>query len=464
MEIPNLFPPVEEALSPTQLAGEITRKLKEIGSGVVEGEVTGLRASTAGHRYFTLADEATGIGCTCFKGIWSDAYHHPVDGQRVRVAFSRVDYYGPHQKASLMVSDIMPVGTGDILQKIEATKDLLRREGVKNHLPLPRFPRLVGLITGNQAAATSDVVEGVRARFPKTRFAFRSATVQGIKCVPEVIDRMIELSSHPLIDVIVIARGGGSIEDLAAFSDERLCRAIASLSVPVVVAIGHEDDVPACYITASATAPVPHKIGSVIVPDRKELLGEVDYAANEMQIALEDILARRGDLDILARSLTGRSSLEMEKLKLAERSLRLEREIEDYLSLRRVSLDASRIELRKASEQIPSPSSLDPEAQTLRYHSLLTKRRNRESLERVKRLDSSLSSAALRRAEWAREGLKWRVTLLEARDWLNRGFASVTKSDGSPLRSVNEAGIGETVVIGLADGTITTRVEERKEE
>jgi exodeoxyribonuclease VII large subunit len=441
-EIPNLGPLIPDIspMTPTELAGQITRKLKEIGGGVVEGEVTGLRASTAGHRYFTLADENAGVRCTCFRGTWTEALYQPVDGERVQVFFEKIDYYAPHQTTGLVVEDIRPSGTGDILRRIQETKDRLRAEGVRNPYPIPRFPRLIGLITGSQAAATSDVVEGARSRFPKARFAFRSATVQGVRCVPEVIDRMAELARCPEVDVIVIARGGGSLEDLAPFSDERLCRAIAAIGRPVVVAIGHEDDNPACYLTASASAPVPHKVGAVVVPDLADLQLELSthltvFTRAEARITGE-LLQR---VDQASRSLAGRGDLESERLRLSLLDARIDQQVDAYLSSRERHLAAG--------------------SATLHRHSDLALRDLADRTRRIELTGRSLLGRTRRNLERAVGGLTLRSSLLDARDWLRRGFALVRKADGSVISRAGAVAAGEALVIELAGGMLEARVE-----
>lgn len=441
-EIPNLGPLIPDIapMTPTELAGQITRKLKEIGAGVVEGEVTGLRASTSGHRYFTLTDENAGVRCTCFRGTWTNTAHQPRDGERVRVFFDKIDYYAPHQSTGLVVRDIHPSGSGDILRRVQETKDRLRADGIRNPHLVPRFPKLIGLITGNQAAATSDVVEGVRSRFPKACFAFRSATVQGVRCVPEVIDRMAELARCPEVDVIVIARGGGSVEDLAPFSDERLCRAIAAIGLPVVVAIGHEDDSPACYLTASASAPVPHKVGTVVVPDVLELQQELSSALADFDRAEEEILVGlRQRLAEAERSFTGRGSLEPERLQLSLAGARLDQQVDAYLTSR--------------ERHLVNGSS------AFHRHSDLALRDLSDRARRVDLAGRGLGVRAGRRIRWAVDGLAFRSSLLDARDWLRRGFALVRRADGSPILDAATAKAGEEVFIDLAGGTLGATID-----
>ncbi len=194
------------------------------------------------------------------------------EGQRV-VVHGRPDFYAARGQFQVRAREIRPVGRGALLEEIERVRALLQAEGLfaaERKRPLPFLPRRVGLVSGRASAALQDVVVNARARWPAVVFEIREVAVQGHQAVPQVVDAIADLNALAEIDVIVIARGGGSIEDLLPFSNERLVRAIAASRAPVVSAIGHEQDVPLADLVADLRASTPTDAAKRIVPDADE--------------------------------------------------------------------------------------------------------------------------------------------------------------------------------------------------
>jgi len=194
------------------------------------------------------------------------------EGQRV-VVHGRPDFYAARGQFQVRAREIRPVGRGALLEEIERVRALLQAEGLfaaERKRPLPFLPRRVGLVSGRASAALQDVVVNARARWPAVVFEIREVAVQGHQAVPQVVDAIADLNALAEIDVIVIARGGGSVEDLLPFSNERLVRAIAASRAPVVSAIGHEQDVPLADLVADLRASTPTDAAKRIVPDADE--------------------------------------------------------------------------------------------------------------------------------------------------------------------------------------------------
>ena len=206
------------------------------------------------------------------------------DGSRV-VLYARPTWYQRDGSLTLDTKEIATVGIGDLLARLEALKEALAAEGLfspEHKVPLPFVPRLVGLICANQGDAEHDVVENAQRRWPAVRFEIRRVTVQGARCVPETTAAIRELDAHPDVDVIVVARGGGSLEDLLPFSDESLLRVAAQCVTPLVSAIGHEKDSPLLDLVADFRASTPTDAGKRIVPDAAQELAGIAWARETM--------------------------------------------------------------------------------------------------------------------------------------------------------------------------------------
>ena len=242
----------------------------------VEGEVTELRRQAAWQNvFFTLKDPTDGacLGVTMPRAGFDALRLDLVDGSRVHV-FGRPELFEQRGDFRLRALTIEPVGLGALLASIERLKRKLAAEGLfapdrKRRLPL--MPRRIGLLTGNEAAAKRDFVTAVTARFPAAQVLVAETYVQGPQAAPAIAATLGALAREPEVDVIVLARGGGSFEDLLPFSDERVVRAVSSSPVPVVSAVGHEQDTPLCDLAADARASTPTAAARLVVPDEKEL-------------------------------------------------------------------------------------------------------------------------------------------------------------------------------------------------
>jgi len=247
----------------------------------VEGEVTELRRHERWQTvFFTLKDPTDGacLGVTILRSRFDALRLDLVDGDRVHV-LGRPELYEARGDFRLRALSIERFGIGDHLAALERLKQKLADEGLfatERKRPLPRLPRRIGLVTGNDAAAKRDVTATITARFPAARIVVAETYVQGPLAAPAMIDALRALCGVDELDVIVLARGGGSFEDLLPFSDERLLRAVAECSVPVVSAVGHEQDTPLCDLAADVRASTPTAAAKLVVPDAVELHGELD--------------------------------------------------------------------------------------------------------------------------------------------------------------------------------------------
>jgi exodeoxyribonuclease VII large subunit len=250
--------------------------LRRLPSVWVEGEVTELRRQPGWQSvFFTLKDPEDGscLPVTMPRGGFDGLRLELADGAHVHV-FGRPELYEARGQFKLRALSIEPVGLGDVLARLERLKASLAAEelfSAERKRPLPAFPRRIGLLTGNEAAAKRDFVTAVSARFPGVRLLVAESYVQGPQAAAAIAFTLGRLSAAPEVDVVVVARGGGSFEDLLPFSDERVVRAVASCPVPVVTAVGHEQDTPLCDLAADVRASTPTAAARLVVPDEAEL-------------------------------------------------------------------------------------------------------------------------------------------------------------------------------------------------
>jgi exodeoxyribonuclease VII large subunit len=275
--------------------GEWISRLGEIW---VDGQIAQLtrRPGVATH-FLTLRDPDANISLTvtCPRGVLPDSV---AEGSRV-VMRARPDFYLERGTLSLRATEIRQVGLGELLAQLEARRRLLAAEGLfaaDRKRPLPFLPRTIGLITGRAGAAERDVVENARRRLPAARFRLENVAMQGPNAVTEVVAALVRLDRDPEVEVIVIARGGGSVEDLLPFSNETLVRAVAAAVTPVVSAIGHESDQPLLDFVADLAASTPTDAGKRIVPDLVEELRQVTELRTRVRSSVRTRIAREREL------------------------------------------------------------------------------------------------------------------------------------------------------------------------
>lgn len=267
----------------------------------VEGEVTELRRQDRWQTVFFTLKDRDGVACLeaalprrRFDALGLDL----TNGERVHV-FGRAEVWPQKGELRLQVLSIERFGLGAHLAALERLKQKLAAEGLfaaERKRPLPRLPRRIGLVTGNDAAAKRDVIASVTARFPPARLLVAETRVQGPYAAAQMAAALEAVAAEPAVDVIVLARGGGSFEDLLPFSDERVVRAVVACTVPVVSAVGHEQDTPLCDLAADVRASTPTAAARVVVPDLTELVETLERHRNALRRGSRAVLDRRREL------------------------------------------------------------------------------------------------------------------------------------------------------------------------
>lgn len=271
--------------------------IDKLGTVWVEGQLAQINIRADSKTVFmVLRDPAADMSLTvtCPRDLVLNAPVKLVEGTQV-VVCGKPSFYTGRGTFSLRISEIRAVGVGELLARIERLRRLLDAEGLfdpRLKRPIPFLPNMIGLITGRASAAERDVTTVAGARWPAVRFAVRNTAVQGPNAVAQIVEALGELDRHQAVDVIVLARGGGSVEDLLPFSDETLCRAIAACRTPVISAVGHEPDNPLCDLVADLRAATPTDAAKRVVPDTAaELRGIQDMRRRSAQ-ALRNWVSR----------------------------------------------------------------------------------------------------------------------------------------------------------------------------
>ncbi len=394
------------------VATKISEWIGRLGAVWVEGEITQINARPGTRMAFVVLRDPSAnmsLQVTCAPALLRDAPVPLTEGSRV-VMHGKPAFYTGRGTLSLRVTEIRAVGIGELLARIERLRALLAAEGLfdpRLKRPLPFLPARIGLITGRASAAERDVLEVARRRWADVQFTVRNTAVQGTTAVPQVVEALRELDADPAIDVIIIARGGGSVEDLLPFSDETLCRAVVAATTPVVSAIGHEPDNPLLDLVADLRAATPTDAAKRVVPDvpaERALLAELRARSAQ---------ALRGWVD---RELRGLQQIRSRPV-LADPLGAVDRMGEDVTRLR----DAVRRDVRRA---------VDAEQQSLTH-------------------------------------LAARLTALGPAATLARGYAVVQRMnpDGTTevLRTVDDAPPGTQVRVRVADGAVRAAVISRED-
>ncbi|MHA4848622.1 exodeoxyribonuclease VII large subunit [Rhodococcus sp. MSC1_016] len=289
------------------VSAKVAQWIDRLGSVWVEGQITQINARPGTRTAFLVLRDPSvdmSLSVTCSPQLLQNSPVPLTEGSRV-VMFGKLSFYTGRGSVSLRVTEIRAVGIGELLARIERLRALLAAEGLfdpRLKRPLPFLPGTVGLITGRASAAEHDVLSVAQRRWPAVRFEIRNTPVQGVTAVPQILDALKELDADPHVDVIILARGGGSVEDLLPFSDETLCRAIVACTTPIVSAIGHEPDSPLSDHVADLRAATPTDAAKRVVPDAVAEQALVSELRSRSAAALRNWVQRESHLISQLRS------------------------------------------------------------------------------------------------------------------------------------------------------------------
>jgi exodeoxyribonuclease VII large subunit len=442
-------PPKEEVLSVSDLAGRLRQRMQSLGQLVVEGEVSGFKGpAPTGHLYFTLKDEREDacISCAMFRREAQGAGGaRIVNGARVRVR-GAPDLFAPRGALQLIVTKVMSTGDGDLAARREALKRKLAAEGLfeaSRKRALPSEPRVIGVVTSATGAAFQDIIKVARRR-GNVRILLSPAQVQGESAAYQIRRALERLAKVAEVDVIILGRGGGSAEDLAAFDDEPLARAIAACSKPVVAAVGHEVDWSIACKVADVRASTPSQAAELVVPDSTARRERLDEAMRRLALGMQNRL--RGQEARLARLA--------QRVRAPERALKQRQQHLDELSGQIEALVRARID------------RADRERQVLERR--LAARHPREVLGAARHALSPLPirlRAAMQRALQEHRGdlavAAQKLDAISPLAVLARGYA-IALHDGKAVRSVDDVAVGDRIEVRVGRGRLDADVVGKK--
>lgn len=417
----------------------------------VEGEISNLSTPRSGHLYFSLKDEHAQVRCALFRGKRQLLRQQPANGDQVLVR-ARISFYEPRGDFQLLIEHLEPAGAGSAQRQFEALKQKLQAEGLfdaARKSDLPQFPRHIGVITSPSGAAIRDVLKVLHRRAPHIRITIFPAQVQGVNAPEELIEALQLALQRADCDVLLLTRGGGSIEDLAAFNDEALARTITAAHIPIVSAIGHEIDFTIADFVADRRAPTPSAAAELISPDAKSLNEAIAGYTERVARAL-----RRG-LQLKQQRLTQLRD-RLDRASPKHRIRQLQQRLDDLDNRCQRNL---RQRLRSAEQQLGSLSR--------RLQSQQVGRRLVRDRQRFERLPERLLKAwghsqHKRRAELA--ALARALNAVSPLATLQRGYAVLRTDDQRRvISSVEQAKPGDQVEALLYDGSLDLTVNAVKE-
>jgi exodeoxyribonuclease VII large subunit len=439
--------PTRRVLTVSELTARIRDLLAKNFTDIwVVGEISNCREAQSGHIYFTLKDDRSQVRCVFFKQQQRGIKFRPEDGLQMTVRGS-ISVYEARGEYQIYVENLEPVGLGALQLAFEQLKKRLEAEGLfaaGRKKPLPLLPSRIGLITSPRGAAVRDVVRILRRRFPNVHLTVYPVRVQGEGAAEEIVKALKFFNQKKLVDVLILARGGGSMEDLWAFNEEPLARAIAASSIPVISGVGHETDFTIADFVADVRASTPSAAAELVVQTRREfdkhiadlretLASQIRYRLLELSRRVHELSARRGfrrPLDLLRQ----------QRQRADEMTLRL------ALGLR-AQLEKSRKRFTAAHLRI---MSFDFRVKIAAFRLRLEKR------------STDLSVRAERLLRTKRERLDRLRLQLEERSplrVLERGYAIATDAAGNVLRDAAQVALGDSVAIQLHRGKLSTEVK-----
>jgi exodeoxyribonuclease VII large subunit len=482
---------------------ELTARIKEILESEfrniwVEGEVSNCHLSQPGHLYFTLKDARSQIRCVAFRDQVRLLKFRPEDGLQVTVRGS-VSVYEPRGEYQLYVQHIEPVGLGALQLAFEQLKKRLAAEGlfdVARKRALPMLPARIGVVTSPRGAAVRDILRVLRRRFPNVQVIVYPVKVQGEGAAEEIAEGVRFLSSSQdleiMVDVIIVARGGGSLEDLWAFNEEVVARAIAASAVPVISGVGHETDVTIADFVADLRAATPSQAAELVVRSRlefekhiadleRQLTHNMRYRLSELRHGLRDLEQHRGfrrleDLVRLRRqqldeytaalggTLAARFERARQRLSVAQTRITAF-DLRGRATAMRLRIERSLGELGAALDRAVSRKRRDFSAAQMRFASVEPSARVGRLRRQVELQSNELGALgnrllAAKRRQW--EAAHLRLQERSPLAVLERGYSVVYDASGKVLRSVEQVALGEDISVRLARGRIGATVKEKK--
>ncbi len=413
----------------------------------VEGELSNIARPASGHLYFTLKDSKAQVRCAMFRNRNMQLRFQPTDGLQVLVR-ARVGLYENRGDFQLSIEHMEEAGSGALQRAYEELKHRLAAEGLFDEThkqDLPRFPRQVGVITSPTGAAIRDILSVLKRRFPALPVIIYPVPVQGDGAAAKIADALARAAARNECDVLILARGGGSLEDLWAFNEEVVARAVAASPIPVVCGVGHEVDVSIADFAADRRAATPSAAAELITPDQSELRSLLDDYAQGFSALLNNRLAHARQR---LQWLQGRLQQQHPQQRLQQHALRLD-DLEQRMRIAlRLSGSHARSKLNNLDSRLLGASPAVQLANTVSWYQRLQQRLHHAMEQDIRQRGHTL------------EQLMHALNTVSPLATLERGYSITTrKADNALLRSTDQVQAGEDIGIRLAKGSLTAKVE-----
>lgn len=399
----------QQVLSVSQINGYIKSKMDAdpmLGAIAVRGEISNYKVYPSGHHYFTIKDDAAALKCVMFKGNAMRLKFRPDNGMQI-IAMGSISVYPRDGAYQLYCTAMAMDGVGDLYAAFEQLKSKLAAQGLFDQAhkkPLPKYPGVIGIITSEAGAAVHDMLRILRKRYPLTKVRLLPVRVQGVEAPGEIAAAIRYANHFQLADLLIVGRGGGSIEDLWAFNDEIVARTIYDSQIPVISAVGHEPDVTISDFVADVRAATPSNAAELAVQDQDSLRQNLDAMLGAMSTA----------------------------------------------ALRRVQAARTYYKTLSASPALQSP---------MQY---ITQKRNALKLTESQLLRSQQNTVSLKRQKFI--SLTAKLDAMSPLKVLTRGYAMAEDKDGAVIRSVKQTSPGEQIRVRLSDGALSAKILETEEQ
>jgi exodeoxyribonuclease VII large subunit len=432
-------------LSITELTQEIKNNLEQGFPSIwIQGEISNFKPHSSGHLYFSLKDKNAQIGAIMFRGHAASLRQLPKDGDQV-IVHGAINVYPPQGKYQIVIDTLRPVGVGELLLKLEELKIKLMKKGYfkKEHKkPLPKFPKTIGVITSPTGAVIQDILNVLTRRFSGFHLILNPVRVQGEGAAKEIAQAIKQMNEHKLVDVMIVGRGGGSLEDLWAFNEEIVADAVFESTIPIVCAVGHETDHTIAEYVADIRAPTPSAAAEIVMGEKGHILQQLAKTTVRLDQTLTHLIRQeKHKLDGIKKqpvfsqpyTLLGPWMQRLDLLKL-----QLDQKIKETLRLKKTLLQGKKV----------AHESLNPRLQLTHF---------KQRLESLSKQIGQAQMLLLTKRKERLEKMQEKLSLIDPKNLLKKGYAIVFAKD-KVVKSGKDLAAGQMVSITFHDGQAEAEV------
>lgn len=416
----------------------------------LKGEISNYKQHSRGHMYFTLKDQNARLSVVMFAGQNRNLVFKPQEGMKVLVR-GEVTVYEASGSYQMYIKEMQPDGVGSLFLAYEELKKKLSQEGLfspEHKKALPKYPRSVGVITSPTGAAVRDIITTLKRRYPLTKIIVIPALVQGVNAAPSIVKAIQKANQLPEMDVLIVGRGGGSIEELWAFNEEAVAREIFASKLPIISAVGHETDFTIADFVADMRAPTPTAAAELAVPHINELMERLSDRKFRLHRASNKLMQTYKDrLVTLQKSYAFR----FPKNLYAQKQQDLDRVLDDLEMAMKRMVERKHVKFEQLSSLLQ------------RNHPKKQWEKEKLTLEQRTIILTKLMQQLLQKKQWEFQHKLTKIDGLSPLKIMNRGYSLAYQQDGTIIKSVDQAEKGDTIQVHLQDGQLACEIQDVKE-